>query len=110
MRHFPITIILMCLALVASALGAEKSKIKTSPMAEITAEQRADMAASHEKMAACLRSDKSMEDCHKEMMKTCQSTMGKDACPMMGKMHGRMGKGMRHDYGKMEAEEAEEKK
>lgn len=57
---------------------------------------REKMAAVHEKMAACLRSDKSIAECHTEMMKTCQETMGKDGCPMMG-MGGSMGmKGM-HD-------------
>ena len=54
-------------------------------MPNMTSEQRMKMADSHEKMAACMRSTKPMKDCHDEMMKVCEDTMGKD-CPM-GKMH-----------------------
>lgn len=46
-------------------------------------EQREKMATIHEHMAACLRSDKPIADCHKEAMKNCQDMMGKDGCPMM---------------------------
>ena len=37
-------------------------------------------------MAACLRSDRPLKDCHDEMMHACQKTMGPDGCPMMGGM------------------------
>jgi len=60
-------------------------------MAEPTKEQRNKMAMAHEQMATCLRSDKSMEDCHDEMRKSCKE-MG-DQCPMMMGHHG-MGMGM----------------
>lgn len=46
-------------------------------------EQREKMATIHEQLAACLRSDKPIADCHKEAMKSCQDMMGKDGCPMM---------------------------
>jgi hypothetical protein len=48
------------------------------------------MAKNHETMAACLRSDKAVTECHDEMMKNCTDA---HACPspmMMG------GKGMHH--------------
>jgi hypothetical protein len=87
-----------------TAFGADKTKKK---MMEPTTEQRQNMAATHEKMAVCLRSDKPMEDCKKEMMQSCQDTMGKDGCPMMmdhkGKMHEK-GKGMMHDQEKDDTE------
>jgi hypothetical protein len=54
-----------------------------------TKEMREKMATVHDQMAACLRSDKAIADCHKEMMKQCEDTMGKDNCPMM-QMHHRM--------------------
>ena len=56
----------------------------------MTKEQREKMATHHESMAACLRSEKSMKECHEEMHKSCGEHMGKDACPMMGEkgMHG----------------------
>jgi hypothetical protein len=45
------------------------------------------MAALHEQMAACLRSDKSIADCRDEMRKNCQTTVGSQGCPMMGMGH-----------------------
>lgn len=58
---------------------------------EWTKEQRETMAKNHEGMAACLRSDKSIAECHDEMMKNCQDN---NACPMKGRMgmhhHGMM--------------------
>jgi hypothetical protein len=66
---------------------ASTEAVTSSP--EITAEQRQQMANMHEKMSTCLRSDKSMEDCHKEMMDSHKDFMGKgDSCPMHG-MHGK---------------------
>jgi hypothetical protein len=40
-----------------------------------TKEQREKMAEAHEKMAACLRSDKAIEECHAEMMKEHDAMM-----------------------------------
>ena len=54
-------------------------------------EMREKMASLHEQMAACLRSDKPIADCHSQMMKSCKETMGEKGCPMMG--HGMMGGG-----------------
>jgi len=56
----------------------------------LSKEQREKMATIHEQMAACLRSDKAIADCHKEAMKSCQEMMGKEDCPMMGGMHEHM--------------------
>jgi hypothetical protein len=56
----------------------------------LSKEQREKMAAIHEQMAACLRSDKPVADCHREAMKSCQQMMGKEGCPMMGSMHEHM--------------------
>ena len=70
----------------AGDVGKRFSDMKMPPM---TTEQRQKMADAHEKMAACLRSDKPVSDCHEEMMKACQEGMGKGGCPMMsGKGHG----------------------
>jgi len=55
----------------------------------MTPDQRQKMATAHDKMAACLRSDRLLKDCHEEMMKSCESVMGKDACGIMGH-HGKM--------------------
>ncbi len=61
--------------------------------AEPSKEMRAKMATLHERMAACLRSDKSLADCRAEAMQFCQSSMGSQGCMGMGMgmgMHGGM--------------------
>jgi predicted HAD superfamily phosphohydrolase YqeG len=96
------TIVAFALFLAASAAPAlcadmKKADHKMAVM-NMTPEQREEMAKTHEKMAACLRSDKPMMDCHKEMMESCK--MGKTSCPMMGR-------GMKHDHSKMEQEDSD---
>lgn len=60
----------------------------TAQQPTLTKEQREQMAAAHERMAQCLRSDRSFADCHKEMQAACKQ-MGAHGCPGMG-MHGGM--------------------
>jgi len=50
-------------------------------------ETREKMAAFHEQLAACLRSDKPIADCHKEAMKHHKDMMGKEGCTMMDVDH-----------------------
>ena len=77
-----LTILIIASSVVA--LGADKSKHMGM---ELTTEQRQTMAATHEKMATCMRSDTPMDECRSDMMKSCTETMGKDGCHMMmGKM------------------------
>ena len=66
------------------ALGAETAgkagDAKAHP--QMTTEQRQKMADLHEKMAVCLRSDRPLSDCRKDMMKGCKDTLGAEGCPM----------------------------
>jgi hypothetical protein len=41
-----------------------------------TKEQREQMAVAHEQMAACLRSDKTISECHEELSKSQHHMMG----------------------------------
>lgn len=75
------TIIFLLLA-TSSLHAATKQSTKMMPM-EMTAEQRVNMATAHENMAACLKSDKTLEACHSEMQESCKSTMGNQGCFMM---------------------------
>lgn len=60
---------------------------KGGPMKEPTKEERTAMSAMHTKMAECLKTEKPMADCHKEMMDSCP--MAKEGkCPMMAHGHG----------------------
>ncbi len=90
MRNFLQTLIAVSMlagfSLSAHAEGAAKKPAMKMEMPELTKEQRSTMATAHEKMAACLRSEKSLQDCHEEMRKTCKET--DDHCPMMGMMMG----------------------
>lgn len=60
------------------------------PMTEPTKEERAQMADMHSKMAECLRSEKSMKDCHEEMKANCPMMKDGKACPMGMDHHGHM--------------------
>jgi len=75
--------ILIALLLTTTSLyAAPKHSNKMMPM-EMSPEQRVNMATVHENMAACLKSDKTVEACHSEMKSSCKSMMGNDACKMM---------------------------
>jgi hypothetical protein len=73
---------------------ARSEEPKKGPPPAPTAEQRQKMAEVHEKMAACLRSERPIGECRKEMATACRDTLGADACPMMGHAPGGMGPGM----------------
>lgn len=86
-----LSILSLCIGNAAwSADTAKDTKMKPKMMMdkEWTKEQREAMAGMHEKMATCLRTDKSMMDCRAEMKTSCQDMMGKDGCPMMDDMMG----------------------
>lgn len=80
--------LLFCSSLLSSAAFAKHHE----NMPEPTKEQRMKMAEAHIKMAECLKSDKTMKDCHMEMMASCKEANG-GKCPMMGGP-GMMGKMM----------------
>jgi hypothetical protein len=82
--------------LVASALlsvidrgfAADAPAAPVAAPAEPSKEMRAKMATMHERMAACLRSDKTFADCRAEAMQYCQANMGSQGCMGMGMGHG----------------------
>jgi hypothetical protein len=54
-------------------------------------ETREKMATAHERMAACLRTDKPIAECHAQIMKSVGHVPGATGCPMMSAgMHGQM--------------------
>jgi hypothetical protein len=62
------TLLACGLALLWAAGTALADEPDNSTRPPPTKEQREKMAAEHDKIAACLRSDRAIEDCHKEMM------------------------------------------
>jgi hypothetical protein len=79
----------IALLLSASAWSADPPSATSATQAVPSKDVREKMAALHEQMAACLRSDKSFVECRTEMKTSCLQTVGAQGCPMMG-----MGRGM----------------
>ncbi|MDE2304359.1 MAG: hypothetical protein KGL34_02280 [Gammaproteobacteria bacterium] len=77
-------------------LGAAATVLAAPPPAAPNHEMREKMAQIHEQMAACLRSDRSFEDCRSEMRKSCRASLGYGGCRMM---QGRMPMGGRRMMG-----------
>jgi len=89
------------LAVLVGALGFAVAIDAAEPAeTKPTKEMRATMAAAHERMAACLRTDRPMAECREEMRKSAP-TMG-EQCPMMGNMQMHEGaekpKAAEHDH------------
>lgn len=77
-----------CLAIFGAAFAADEPTPAAKTPAP-TKEQREQMAKVHEHMAACLRSDKTVWECHDAARQECQAAMG-GQCAMMGSMMGPM--------------------
>jgi hypothetical protein len=71
----------VCVPLLSLAADSKPS------MPEPSKEQREKMALVHEKLAACLRSERSFADCHHEMESSHAEAMGREHCPMMEHKH-----------------------
>ena len=81
----------LALVSVSPAFAADPEQ---SAASDPSPETRQQMAAVHQKMAACLRSARPIAECRAEMMKSCHEMMGERGCPMMGSTDGGMGPGM----------------
>lgn len=76
--------------------GNPPTSVKRAPVPSLAAsakETRERMATLHEQMAACLRSDKSISECHSEMLRHCEAMMGSQGCTRMIGAGGMMGMG-----------------
>ena len=56
---------------------------KTSAHSAMSPEMKKDMADMYQKMADCLKTEKSMQVCHKEVMKDCPVAKATGHCPIM---------------------------
>jgi D-arabinose 5-phosphate isomerase GutQ len=73
MKMIPGMICLLALAATAGATFAAEPEHMDHPA--VTKEMRAKMAAAHEQMAACLKSDRPIMECHEQMMKLHEEHM-----------------------------------
>lgn len=88
--------LLIALSSTAFADNAPAAALKRAPVPSLDAsakETRERMATLHEQMAACLRSDKSISECHSEMLKRCKGMMGNQGCGRMMSTGGMLGMG-----------------
>jgi hypothetical protein len=85
--------IAVLIPLSASAVFAQTTQ-PTQAQRQTMSERHKTIAEMHSKMAACLESEKPIEQCRQEMTDSCANSFN-GTCPMMGqgKMRGR-GKGM----------------
>lgn len=79
------------LTLVACASIAAEEPSQDKRPAPPTKQERERLATLHEHMATCLRSDKTLRECHESARKECEDTLG-DRCrdmmrAMMGMQH-----------------------
>jgi len=66
---------------------------------KMTPELKKDMADMYQKMADCLRTDKSLERCSKDAMKNCPVIAKTGHCPINEGMRHSKGRGMRPPMG-----------
>jgi len=85
----------------ASALPALAADPEKGAPSKPSPEVRQQMAAVHQKMADCLRSDRPIAECRAEMRKSCHEILGERGCPMLGPGGGGMGSGRKMGPGTM---------
>ena len=84
-----------------SASAADKKAPAKASQQTMTPESKRDMAEMYTKMGECMKTDKSMEQCQKDIMKDCPVMKKSGHCPLMEGMKPMMGdhsgmKGMDH--------------
>jgi hypothetical protein len=81
---------LVLAALLLCSAAAAPADIPPPEDHPISKDTREKMAQVHEEIAACLRSDKSLQECHNEIMKSCHEKLGEEGCRMMPGMGHRL--------------------
>ncbi len=83
--------LILSLSLPTIVMAQTKNKASSSQMqTEQSPEMKKNMADMYQKMADCMKTDKSMDDCHQEVMKDCPVAKETGSCPLMDGMNGKM--------------------
>ena len=83
---------------------------KTEKSTTMTPEMKKEMADMYQKMADCLRTEKSLEQCSHDAMKNCPVVEKTGHCPINEGTGAMMGKGMKHPMGGMKGMEMKHSK
>lgn len=99
-------VLAMVLSLSTSTVVLSQTKSKTSANSQAQAvqspEMKKNMAEMYQKMADCMKTEKSMHDCHKEVMRDCPVLKETGSCPLMNGMEGMSHGKMKHSKAKHE--------
>ena len=76
--------IFLPLLCVTAAWAADPAPADSTPQVSSSKEVREKLAALHEQMAACLRSQPSVAECRDEMRRSCLVTFSAQECRAMG--------------------------
>jgi len=74
------------------AFGADQNAEKTAKPGQMTSELKMDMADMYQKMADCLRTGKSVEQCSQQVAKDCPVVKKTGHCPISEGMKSVTGK------------------
>ena len=97
--------LLLVVAIAAGMNSVARAEPKPAPVGdhskdkkstEMTPEMKTDMANVYQKMADCLRTDKSLADCSHDAMKDCPVVQKSGHCPINEGTGPMMGKPMKH--------------
>ena len=89
-----VSVVLVCFTLGFSSLSFGEDQAQST--SQMSPELRKDMANMHQKMADCLRTDKSIEECQRQVAKDCPLVAKTGQCPIEQGMGAMMGpRGMR---------------
>lgn len=104
---FPKVLVMgLALGLSAAHCGAQQTQTKESGASHgaatpMTPELKQDMAQMYQKMADCLRTDKSVDQCSHDAMKDCPVVAKTGHCPINEGMGAKMGHAMKPAKGGM---------
>jgi hypothetical protein len=85
----PVVLVCFMLGLSSLSFGADPSQSKS----QVSPEVQKDMADMYQKMADCLRTDKSLEECQRKVAKDCPVVAKTGQCPIEKGMGSMMGHG-----------------
>jgi hypothetical protein len=73
----------LMVAFSSTSFAADKTPQSNEKMTSMSPELKSEMAIMYEKMGACMKTNKSMDECQKDVMKDCPVMAKTGHCPLM---------------------------